>query len=65
MKRIVTILLVTVLVLSSAETAYAHPAKQTSIYWGESVGWDIDENDHTNGTTHYYEFSSIDPNLTM
>ena len=65
MKRIVTILLVTVLVLSSAATAYAHPAKQTSIYWGESVGWDIDENDHTNGTTHYYEFSSIDPNLTM
>ena len=43
MKRIVTILLVTVLVLSSAATAYAHPAKQTSIYWGESVGWDICE----------------------
>lgn len=43
----------------------AHTVKQSStILWGETIGWDIDENNHTNGSTLYYKFDSSDTYLT-
>jgi len=52
------IALIVVIIISSI-IVYAHDNKQSSIIgWGESIGWDIDENNHTNGATMYYNFDS-------
>lgn len=76
LKAIVCIL-VTILLLQSSSYAFAHPSSQVGIlaesyhaeyegYYigGETVGWSIDEDIHTNGTTLTYSFSTSDSYLS-
>lgn len=70
-------ILAVILMLQSCPCVFAHSNSQEGIlaksyhseyggYYigGENVGWSIDENNHTNGTTLTYSFSSSDSNLT-
>ena len=73
-------ILIAVFMLQTGPCAFAHLYTQDGIlaksyidhdgyydYYigGENVGWSIDENYHTNGTTLTYSFSNDDPYLTM
>lgn len=73
----VVLLFVAVLVLHTGSHVFAHSSSQAGILaktsiegytgtyvGGEDVGWSIDEDYHTNGTTITYSFSSVDPYLT-
>lgn len=70
-------ILLMVIVFQTCPHAFAHPSSQEGILaktylaqygddyiGGEDVGWSIDENYHTNGTTLTYSFSSSDSYLT-
>ena len=74
--KTVVCILVAVLMFQSGSYVAAHPYSQEGIlartyhteyegYYvgGESIGWSIDENYHTDGTTLTYSFSSSDPYL--
>ena len=76
-KKFSVYILLLVMILQTSLFAFAHPASQAGIlaktyhsqygdYYvgGEDVGWSIDEERHTNGTTITYTFSSSDPYLT-
>lgn len=75
--RVALSLFVAVLVLHTGSHVFAHSSSQAGILaktsiegytgtyvGGEDVGWSIDEDYHTNGTTITYSFSSTDPYLT-
>ncbi|NSW89538.1 MAG: hypothetical protein HPY74_02455 [Firmicutes bacterium] len=58
-KKVILILLSGLIVLVSFSETFAHPSSQSGIIsWGEDIGWSIDENNHTNGTTITYDFRS-------
>ncbi|MCL1807834.1 MAG: hypothetical protein FWG31_09050 [Oscillospiraceae bacterium] len=65
MKKGIAFALAVSLILMLVPGSAAHSTKQSGIIsWGESCGWDIDENNHTDGSTLYYKFDNSDTNLT-
>ncbi len=65
-KRIHKLLtIVLVLTLISSQMTYAHSSSQSGIIsWGESIGWDIKEDNHSNSNNITYKFMESDRNMT-
>ena len=58
------LILLSLSIMLSLPIAYAHPPAQEGVVrGGEDVGWSIDENCHTNGSTITYNFDTTDPNI--
>jgi hypothetical protein len=59
------IIVVMVFTLISTQIIYAHPSSQSGIItWGESIGWIIKEDNHSNSTNITYKFYDGDRNMT-
>ena len=53
------------IILLSTQIIYAHPSSQSGIIsWGESIGWSIKEDNHSNSSNITYKFNSSDRNMT-
>lgn len=64
MKKL-ALVIIFVIAVFGVQNVFAHPNLQSSyIDWGESIGWSIDEGNHTNSTTLTYKFDSADTSLT-
>lgn len=64
-KQYICILVVLLMTLFCTQISFAHSSNQSStITWGESIGWDIDESNHTNSKSLSYKFDSTDTDLT-
>ena len=64
-RYICSFLMAITMLLFCCPYAYAHPVSKEGLIWGgESVGWMINENKHTNGTTLTYDYDAYDPNLS-
>lgn len=64
-RYICSFLMAITMLLFCCPYAYAHPVSKEGLIWGgESVGWMINEDKHTNGRTLTYAYEAGDPYLS-